>query len=318
MHISVLALQSGPCNTGYEQRMEELSRDLDSALQKQSADLVVFPELMTVPYKSVTVDDTYFAFAESSDGPTYQWLAEKAKFYQTALVGTIFEKALIREQLYFYNTALIVNKNGEKVGQYRKTHIPKISLPTMRTDETYYFRAGNELPVFDLGAFRLGILICYDRSFPEASRALALQGADVIVIPSASSGLDRSEMWLQECAARARENHVYVIGVNRGGIESILDTDGSEINLHYYGKTCAFHPLGTPLTQALDDQPHQSLRVELDISEVQKTRQQIGFLQTYRPDLYEKYAPASEAELHRQRVRQSPIPRETEPLGFVR
>ncbi|BCJ85790.1 carbon-nitrogen hydrolase family protein [Effusibacillus dendaii] len=291
MGFTVLGLQCGPYEMlgSYVYRMEALGRHLDRELQNGSADLVVFPELMTVPYKCGTYDDSFFDMAEPLDGPTLEWLSKKARNYQTAIVGTLFERETIGSENRYFNTAVIVSPEGDLVGKYRKTHIPKVCLPTLHVDETYYFSAGEELPVFVVQERKIGILICYDRSFPEAARTLAVQGAELIVIPTAAGGIDRAGMWIAECAARARENGVFVMGVNRGGDERYIANDSTEKITHYFGMTAAFDPRGEALGPALDNRSWTSLRVDLDFSQIETNRSGLNFLRDYRPELYRRY-----------------------------
>ncbi|GAB7386630.1 hypothetical protein BSNK01_04660 [Bacillaceae bacterium] len=292
MNFTIAGLQIGPYDPQmtYEQRLEQFSCFLQQSVTPGSVQLVVFPELMTVPYKCVCYDDAYFDLAESLEGPTLRWLSRQAVKYKTAIVGTIFEKEEAGDgECRYYNTALLVSAEGELIGKYRKVHIPKLNLPSLKTDETYYFRPGDELPVFEVEGCNVGILICYDRSFPEAARTLALKGADVIVIPTTSAGKERASQWLDECSARARENGVFVVGVNRGGEERILDGLGKEMKLDYFGMSCAIGPRGEILAGPLEQKPWQTIQVTIDRAELEKAKEELPFLRDLRPEVYLGY-----------------------------
>ncbi|TCN21145.1 carbon-nitrogen hydrolase family protein [Mesobacillus foraminis] len=280
MKLKVVGLQSGPNieEKGYHGRIEQLAAQFDKALlEVPDADLIVFPELMTLPYFCKVRDETFFDLAEPLKGETFQFFSEKAKAAGVFAIITIFEKDLEGGKTLYYNTAIVISDEGEMVGYYRKTHIPKLSLATLTTDETLYFSRGLGYPVFEIKGIKVGILICFDRSFPEASRALALQGADLIVIPTAAGGEERKNAWLSECQARARENGLYVMGVNKAGEETINHL-GSDIKSQFFGLSCAFGPDGKEVAHNLDSTPWKALHLEVDTVKIAETRRKLSFL----------------------------------------
>ncbi|ALS23610.1 carbon-nitrogen hydrolase family protein [Paenibacillus naphthalenovorans] len=309
MTLQVAGLQIGPYRDGdaYNHRMERLSALFDQALQEgRKPDLIVFPELMTVPYFCTTGSETFFELAEPADGPTFSYFSKKAKENNVHIIATIFEKAQEKDGTRYFNTAIVISNHGELQGYYRKTHIPKLTLPTLTTDETYYFNRGTHFPVFDVNGYKVGILICFDRSFPEAARALALQGADLIVIPTAASGDDRKKAWLAECQSRARENGVFVLGINRAGEERAANVGRS--GLKFFGLTCAFDPMGNSLSDGLDENPWQIMSVTLDPNLIRETRERLNLLNHLQVDVYHAYSKEV------QKVRSFPIEREITPL----
>lgn len=305
MTLKIVNLQSGPYETNETKgnRIERLVTQFDKAvLEEPNADLVVFPELMTVPYFCTIKDERFFDLAESLTGETYQLFSEKAKENNKHVVITIFEK----KETQYFNTAILISDTGEVAGVYRKTHVPTLELPTLTTDEAFYFNRGTEFPVFNVKGYNVGILICFDRSFPEAARALALQGADVIIIPTAAGGTERQSSWLAECASRARENGLYVVGVNKAG-EEIIKNDLAERVGGYFGLTCAFDPSGNELLH-LNDQPWQHMSVGINKELIHDTRKKMNFLNFLQNDLYHSYF----SEL--QMIRSFEVPKEISPL----
>lgn len=285
MKLNVLALQSGhyDLNQSYHSRLEQLSQHFDWAMEThRDVDLVVFPELMMVPYFCQVQDNRYFSLAELADGLTFQYFSMKAKEAGVYIMVTIFEKAYERLDVKYYNTALIISDKGELVGRYRKTHLPQLSLPTLQTDETFYFQRGREFPVFEIKGFKCGVLICFDRAFPEAARALALQGAELILIPAAAAGEGRKVSWLAECQSRARENGLYVIGVNKAGTEILSE----HIQSSFFGLSCGFDPRGEEISVHLDDTPWQEISFSIEKERVRETREQMNLLDFLQGDLY--------------------------------
>lgn len=292
MKLNVVGLQSGPTinKKGYEGRIGQLSVQFDLALKEaQDTDLIVFPELMTIPYFCSTNDQSFFELAEPLQGKTFQHFSQKAKTAGVNVIITIFEKEIKVNKTSYYNTAIVISKEGEMIGFYRKTHIPKFSLPTLTTDETLYFDRGTKFPVFTIKGIKVGILICFDRSFPEAARVLALQGAEVIVIPTAAGGEERKGAWLAECQSRARENGLYVIGINKAGKE-IVTLGEQEIQSQFFGMSCTFDPNGQEVVPHLNDKPWKNIKVEIDSEKIIECRSKLNFLDFLQIDLYHSHS----------------------------
>src|ERR1700722_2932420 len=155
---------------------------------RAGAKLVVLPELFLGPYFCQRKDDrSAFDRAESVPGPTTQTLSAAAREHGIVLVGgSVFEKAADGR---FFNTAVAFNPDGALVGTYRKTHIPEDIL----YHEQHYFAPGDTgVRVFDTVAGRVAPLICYDQWYPEAARLATLQGAQILVYPTAIGLIDEA------------------------------------------------------------------------------------------------------------------------------
>ncbi len=285
MTLHVVGLQCGPCLPGetLKDRIGTLERAFDKALvDHPGVDLIVFPELMGSPYFCLTQDATIFDRAETLDGETVKRFADRVRAGGVFVLITLFEKwSAPDKRVRYYNSAVLLDPQGQCVGVYRKTHVPTLHLETLTTDEAYYFAPGDALPVFEVRGVSVGVLICFDRSYPEAARTLARQGAKLIVIPAASSGAERGERWVQECAARAMENGIYVLGVNRAGHE----TPVRDQNLAYFGKSCSCDPTGKVL-QVLDSTPWNALSLTVDCATIERIQQRLPLSKFLREDLY--------------------------------
>ena len=191
------------------------------------AQLTVFPECTFPGYCYNSLEEAR-EFAEPMDGPTLQALQEVCAELSTRAVVGFFE--LDGERVF--NSAALVGPDGVE-GSYRKAHLPHLGVDRFTTPGDRPFA------ITDTGELRVGMNICYDSSFPEASRALALGGADLIALPTnwpSTSGLTADLI----PNARALENHVYFMSVNRVGTERGFDFIGKSKIVDPSGKELAF------------------------------------------------------------------------------
>src|SRR3954471_6486498 len=208
--------------------------NLDRALHgiaeaaRAGAHLIVLPELFLGPYFCQRHDDaSAFERAEAVPGPTTEALSAAARRHGVVLVGgSVFEKT---GDDRFFNTACVFNPDGSLVGTYRKTHIPEDVL----YHEQHYFAPGDTgVRVFATAVGRVAPLICYDQWYPEAARLATLQGAEILVYPTAIGVIDEQveqnvtgdwqQMWRAAQVGHAAVNNVYVAAVNRSGREGSI------------------------------------------------------------------------------------------------
>lgn len=174
------------------------------AQSKDRPDIVVFPELFTTGYDLMNVQD----HAEAIPGETIESIS-RISMGKFITIGTILER--FNEK--FFNTAFILGKEGDLMGRYRKTHL---FAPMNEKD---FLSPGDEINVFniaELNDLKIGIAICYDLRFPEVFRIMALRGAQIVFLPS-EFPKPRKEIWKTLLHARAIENQLFMIGVNRVG-----------------------------------------------------------------------------------------------------
>jgi N-carbamoylputrescine amidase len=267
------ALIQMACQYEKDENVERAVHLVDEAAAG-GARLICLQELFNTTYFPVEVDSRHFALAEPIPGPSTEPLRQLARERNVVIVASLYEKVFAGE---YYNSSVIIGTDGEIAGLYRKSSIPITETKTLRGYEKYYFRPGDTgFKTFDVGlGVRLGILICYDRHFPEAARALALQGAELILIPATTCGMSRSA-WEVELRAHAMQNMCFVGGVNRVGDEAGYD---------WYGSSVWIDPRGEVLARAGDSED-EVLFAELDLSAVEEVRGEWGFFRDRRPDLY--------------------------------
>ena len=150
----------------------------------QGAKIICFQELFYGPYFCQVQDPEYYSYTEKiPDGPTTKRMQDLAKETGMVLVVPMYEEDEHTAGIY-YNTAAVIDADGTYLGKHRKTHIPHVK----GFWEKFYFRPGNlGYPVFETAVGKVGVYICYDRHFPEGARALGLNGAELVFIPSATS-----------------------------------------------------------------------------------------------------------------------------------
>ncbi|HTE61251.1 MAG TPA: carbon-nitrogen hydrolase family protein [Solirubrobacteraceae bacterium] len=208
--LTVVAVQMASV-IGDRIRNLETARHLLAAETLGPRTIVCLPELWSTGHfgSILPVNDAYFDLAEDLEGPTISAMRPIAAAAGCAMVVPFFERTSLDE---FFNSAAVIDEHGEILGVYRKLHISHSSNGC----EKYYMRPGDDLPVFTLFGWKVGIQICYDRDFPEPARALALAGADLIFYPTSTSVAMR-DLWRAVLTTRAYENQVVAIGVGACG-----------------------------------------------------------------------------------------------------
>lgn len=270
-----IALLQMSCTKSKDENVQKAVRYMKEASDK-GADIICFQELFSTIYFAYTQDPAFFEYAEKIPGPTTEKIAKACNEYGIAAITPIFELDSEVPGLY-YNTAVVLDRQGKMLGKYRKTHLPQ--LPGY--DEKYYFRPGNTgYPVFEVNGHKIGVYICYDRHFPEGPRIMALKGAEIIFIPTCTGVYP--ELWELELRAHASFNTVYVAGVNRVGKEY----EGQQHP--YYGSTAVVDPSGKIVAKASDKE--ELLIFDADIERLVERRRQAPFLRDRRPELYGKLA----------------------------
>jgi beta-ureidopropionase len=240
---------------------------------KQGAQITCLQELATGPYFCQVQDPKYYSFAELvPDGPTVKRMSELAKKHEMVLVVPLYEMA---QTGVYYNTAAVIDADGTYLGKYRKTHIPQVK----GFWEKFYFRPGNlGYPTFQTRYARIGVYICYDRHFPEGARALGLNGAEIVYIPSATSRGLSNHLWKIEQVSHAIANGYWVGTINRVGVEPLGDDD-------FYGTSYFVNARGEIVAEA-SDKEEEVLVADLDLDKNREVREVWQFYRDRRPDQY--------------------------------
>ena len=241
---------------------------------RQGVQVLSFQEVFTQPYFCPSQDRKWYAAAEAiPDGHTTRLMQEYARKYNMVIVVPIYEEQMTG---VYYNTAAVIDADGSYLGKYRKTHIPQVA----GFWEKFFFKPGNSgWPVFDTAYCKLGIYICYDRHFPEGWRALALNGAELIINPSATVAGLSQYLWELEQPASAAANGVYIAAINRIGTEAPWNIG------EFYGSSYFVNPRGEIEIQASSNQD-ELLVHELDMNMIREIRDTWQFFRDRRPNTY--------------------------------
>ena len=237
--------------------------------------VLCFQEVFTQPYFCPSQDPKWYAAAEAiRDGHTTRLMQDYAKKHNMVIVVPIYEEDLTG---VYYNTAAVIDADGSYLGKYRKSHIPQVG----GFWEKFFFKPGNSgWPVFETAYCKLGVYICYDRHFPEGWRALALNGAEYIVNPSATVAGISQYLWELEQPASAAANGVFIGAVNRVGTEAPWNIG------EFYGSSYVVNPRGEIVAQASAD-ADELLVHEIDLDMVREIRNNWQFFRDRRPELYD-------------------------------
>jgi beta-ureidopropionase len=186
----------------------------------RGARLVGLGELFPGPYFALERKDLWLGLAEDpDDGPTARRMSSLAAELELVIVAPMFEQTKAGRR---YNTALVFDADGAKLGQYRKSHIPFGTNEQGSFVETHYYGRGDEapfFPVFDTAIGRLGVAICYDRHFEGVMASLAANGAQVVMSPAVTFGAKSERMWEIEFEVDAARHRLFIGGSNRKGVE---------------------------------------------------------------------------------------------------
>lgn len=255
---------------------EALIREAASA----GANVILLQELFETPYFCISEKSAHFALARPLDGhPTIERMQGVARELGVVLPVSFFEKS----GLVFYNSIAIIDADGSVVGHYRKSHIPDFPL----YEEKFYFSPGDlGFRVFDTQFGRIGIGICWDQWFPEAARAMALMGAEMLLYPTAigteldKPHLDSKDHWQMTMRGHAAANILPVAASNRIGEESEGD-----LSMTFYGSSFIADHTGQKVADA-DRHSQRVLTHTFNLAEIADYRREWGVFRDRRPDLY--------------------------------
>lgn len=289
--LRVALIQRGPAGTDLDANLAENLRLIDEA-GAGSPDFICLNELSTTPYfpRNPGVDPVPWAVPLASEA--IGEVGERARRLNCHIVYPFYEA--VAETGERLNSVVLIGPDGEPVEgalpgggptlRFAKTHLA--ATPKTGVDEHRFFSAGEGFPVFDTPAARVGLLVCYDRRFPEGWRVLALQGAEVVFMvadvpawaPSPSATAE--EMFHVELRTRALENLFFVAACNKAGVEKL-----GEVETRFFGRSCVVDPFGGLVAEAPPDEP-TILRATLDLSRIAEARSTLPYFEERRPELY--------------------------------
>ncbi|MFT5426569.1 MAG: N-carbamoylputrescine amidase [Gammaproteobacteria bacterium] len=282
-----VAVVQHDCLDSYSANLEKSLTGIIEA-SKKNCDLVLLPELHTLPYFCISEDKNNFKLAESIPGPTTDRLCKQAKQSEIVIVNSLFEKT---ESDIYYNTAVVIDKNGTIAGCYRKMHIPY----DPGYYEKFYFSPGNQgFQPLETSVGKLGVLVCWDQWFPEAARLMTLSGAEILLYPSAigwdtrdsQDEQDRQlDSWITIQRSHAIANQIPILSSNRVGTES-SPTDNAIQNV-FWGSSFIAGPQGEILSQAGVDQS-SVIVADIPLNRTKELRETWPFFRDRRIDAYGK------------------------------
>ena len=256
-------------------------------LAEKGAQLVVLQELHNSLYFCQTEDVDKFDLAEPIPGPSTEFYSKIAAECNIVLVTSLFER---RAAGVYHNTAVVFEKGGTVAGLYRKMHIPD----DPGYYEKFYFTPGDiGFKPINTSVGKLGVQVCWDQWFPEGARLMALQGADILIYPTAigyepgdlkEEQERQREAWISVQRGHAVANGLPVISVNRTGYESAPSGNGNGIQ--FWGSSFVCGPQGEILSQASQDK-EENLLVEINLTRSEHVRRWWPYLRDRRIDKFE-------------------------------
>ena len=272
---------TGNCTANRRRLIDAIKR-----LAQQGAELVVLQELHDSLYFCQTEDVNLFDLAVSIPGKETDEYASTAKECGVVLVTSLFER---RAAGLYHNTAVVFEKDGSIAGKYRKMHIP--DDPAYY--EKFYFTPGDlGFNPISTSVGRLGVLVCWDQWYPEAARLMALQGAELLIYPTAigyeSSDSEQEQerqrrAWQTVQRGHAVANGLPVVAVNRVGYES--DPSGRTNGIQFWGTSFVAGPQGEIYYEASNTE-EESIIVGVDLDHSEDVRRWWPFLRDRRIEEY--------------------------------
>jgi predicted amidohydrolase len=262
----VVGLAQLTCRLGDKEANLERAEQLLAQLAGR-ATIACLPEMFDVGYELEHLGARLFDLAEPVPGPTTERLASLARKLGLAIVAGVLERDQYLADL-LYDTAIVIDRQGELVGQYRKSHL----YPS----EHRFFRAGSELAVLELEGLRIGVAICFEHAFPPIFATLARRGAQIVFNPSA---VPVGFGYLQDLRTRARaqDNQIFVAAVNHVGKEG---------EVTYCGRSQVADPRGEVIAMAPDDR-EAAIIADLSLDLIREQRRQEPIFRSLKPELYE-------------------------------
>ena len=265
--------------------MQRLAESI-KALASEGAELIILQELHNSLYFCQVENVNNFDLAEPIPGPSTEFFGSLAKELGVVIVTSLFEK---RAAGLYHNTAVVIERDGTIAGKYRKMHIP--DDPAYY--EKFYFTPGDlAFHPIDTSVGRLGVLVCWDQWYPEAARLMALQGAEMLIYPTAI-GFESSdepaeqqrqrEAWTTVQRGHAVANGLPVVAVNRVGHET--DPSGMTGGIEFWGSSFVAGPQGELLYRASDHEEERKV-IDIDLAHSEQVRRWWPFLRDRRIDKY--------------------------------
>lgn len=288
--VIVAAGQVGP---GIGDDLKANVKKLNDVLKKagdKGVNILSFPEICTAPFFPLTLLPDYEKYFLEFPNEILAPLFETAQAYAMVLIVPFAEK----DGIDYYNSAVLADADGTILGSYRKVTIPNIFPSPAKggtgSYEKIYFKPGNlGFPVFQTAYGKVGIQICYDRKYPEGCRILALEGAEIIFVPTCAATYGdikgRANTWEIPVKSRAYENGVFVVVPNKAGEETLDTAFGKTMTRQNMGRSLIIEPEGEIIAEGCPDQ-WEVVMAKVDLDDVHKAQKSLPFWRDRRPSEY--------------------------------
>ena len=284
----VIALIQMICQGSREKNLQRARQQIVEAAE-QGARLICLPELFCSIYFCQQEDPSFFELAEPIPGYTTDYFSQLSKTVDSVLVVPLFERSTSGE---YYNSLVVINPDGSIAGRYRKMHIPN----DPQFQEKYYFTPGDlGFQAIQTAVGRIGSMICWDQWYPEAARLCALDGAGVLIYPTAIGWLPGEkegvgamylDSWKTIQRGHSIANGIYTVSVNRVGIEP---NQAGDSEIEFWGHSFIVDPRGHIIAEA-SGEDEEIIYGSIEPQLIPATRQTWPFFRDRRTDAYDKLA----------------------------
>lgn len=285
-NVTVAAIQM-QMTAGVSENINKAEQLVRKAAE-QGAQIILLPELFERPYFCQQRQYDFYDYATSvEENPAVRHFRPIAKELAVAMPISFYEKDGTR----LFNSIAMLDADGEVLGVYRKTHVPDDHY----YQEKFYFTPGNTgFKVWNTRYGKVGVGICWDQWFPEAARAMALQGAEILLYPTAIGSepileTDSMPHWRRCMQGHAGSNLVPVMAANRIGVESVepcAENGGQSSSLNFYGSSFITDNTGAIIAEA-NRTDEQVLTASFDLDQYAKDRLSWGLFRDRRPEMYQ-------------------------------
>lgn len=272
-----LALGQISASESRQENLEKALRMMDQAANR-GANVICFPEVgfdRFFPQNRAVSE--YFDLAETIPGSQTKLLQKKSAELGMVTIFSLLEEGMKGE---YYDSAACIDADGELLGTTRMNH----TFEGENYNEKFYYAPGNTLyPVYKTKYGNIGIAVCQDSWFPEVMRALALRGAEVIVVPTAESGEDDSYDWYFDALSSIQGKSA---SIANGVFVGVANRTGREDNMRFFGSSYVTSPFGSIISKASRDED-EVLVTDIDLNQVREARRAFPLLRDRRPETYD-------------------------------
>jgi len=254
-------------SSNLEQNLQRALELMERA-KRHGAEAVCFPEVQLSPFFPQHPGQEVSHYAIAIDHPAMQALRDKCQ--KLSVVG--FPNIYLQENEKCYDASPVIDADGTLLGISKMVHIAQ--LPCFY-EQDYYTPSDTGFIVYDTAVGKIGVVICFDRHLPESIRCCARQGAKLVVIPTANTRAEPSQMFEWEMRVAAMQNGVFIAMCNRVGIEDEMD---------FCGESIVVDPDGNLVEKA--DSTEQILYADIDLDQVEESQQARPYLSLLRPECY--------------------------------